>query len=217
MAKIFKIAIDGPGGAGKSTIAKAIAKKLGIDYIDTGAMYRALGLKMLNLGMAFEDGEPLRKLLEETEIDFKNGDIILDGQVVSHLIRTPEVSMAASNVSAFPVVRKQMVKAQQKMGESKSVIMDGRDICTDVFPDAEYKYFVTADPKERAMRRYKELLEKGQNADFDQVLADIIQRDHNDSTRAASPLKQAEDAELVDTTSMTIDEVVDYICGKVEL
>ena len=125
--------------------------------------------------------------------------------------------MAASNVSAFPVVRKQMVKAQQKMGESKSVIMDGRDICTDVFPDAEYKYFVTADPKERAMRRYKELLEKGQNADFDQVLADIIQRDHNDSTRAASPLKQAEDAELVDTTSMTIDEVVDYICGKVEL
>ena len=216
MANNFKIAIDGPGGAGKSTIAKLIAKKLGIDYIDTGAMYRALGLKMLNLGMKFEDSEELRNLLEETEIDFKDGDIILDGQVVSHLIRTPEVSMAASNVSAFPVVRKHMVAAQQKMGESKSVIMDGRDICTDVFPDAEYKYFVTADAKERAMRRYKELLEKGQNAVYEQVLADIEQRDHNDSTRAASPLKQAVDAELVDTTNMTIDEVVDYICGKVK-
>ncbi len=217
MAKNFKIAIDGPGGAGKSTIAKLIAKKLGIDYIDTGAMYRALGLKMLNLGMKFEDSQELRTLLEETEIDFRNGDIFLDGEVVSHLIRTPEVSMAASNVSAFAFVRKHMVAAQQKMGESKSVIMDGRDICTDVFPDAEYKYFVTADAEERAMRRYKELLEKGQNAVYEQVLADIKQRDHNDSTRAASPLKQAEDAELVDTTHMTIDEVVDYICGKVQL
>lgn len=216
MADIYKIAIDGPGGAGKSTIAKLIAKKLGIDYIDTGAMYRALGLKMMNLGMAFEDGEPLRKLLAETEIDFKDGDIILDGQVVSHLIRTPEVSMAASHVSAFPVVRKHMVAAQQKMGESKSVIMDGRDICTDVFPDAQYKYFVTADAKERAMRRYKELLEKGQEAVFEQVLADIEERDYKDSTRAASPLKKADDAELVDTTNMTIDEVVEYICSKVK-
>ena len=216
MAKNFKIAIDGPGGAGKSTIAKLIAKKLGIDYIDTGAMYRALGLKMLNLGMKFEDSEELRKLLVETDIDFRDGDIYLDGEVVSHLIRTPEVSMAASNVSAFAFVRKHMVSAQQKMGESKSVIMDGRDICSDVFPDAEYKYFVTADAEERAMRRYKELIEKGQDAVYEQVLADIKQRDHNDSTRAASPLKKADDAELLDTTHMTIDEVVDYICKQVE-
>ena len=216
MAKNYKIAIDGPGGAGKSTIAKLIAKKLGIDYIDTGAMYRALGLKMLNLGIKFEDSEELRELLKNTDIDFKNGDIFLDGENVSHLIRTPEVSMAASNVSAFAFVRKHMVAAQQKMGESKSVIMDGRDICIDVFPDAQYKYFVTADAEERAMRRYKELLEKGQEAVYEQVLADIKQRDHNDSTREASPLKQAPDAELVDTTHMTIDEVVDYICSKVE-
>ena len=216
MAKNYKIAIDGPGGAGKSTIAKLIAKKLGIDYIDTGAMYRALGLKMLNLGIKFEDSEELREILKNTDIDFKNGDIFLDGENVSHLIRTPEVSMAASNVSAFAFVRKHMVAAQQKMGESKSVIMDGRDICMDVFPDAQYKYFVTADAEERAMRRYKELLEKGQEAVYEQVLADIKQRDHNDSTREASPLKQAPDAELVDTTHMTIDEVVDYICSKVE-
>lgn len=216
MAKIFQIAIDGPGGAGKSTIAKLIAKKLGIDYIDTGAMYRALGLKMLNLGIKFEDSEELRTLVAETDIDFRDGDIFLDGEVVSHLIRTPEVSMAASNVSAFAFVRKQMVAAQQKMGESKSVIMDGRDICTDVFPNAQYKYFVTADAEERAMRRYKEMLEKGQEAVYEQVLADIKQRDHNDSTRAASPLKKADDAELLDTTHMTIDEVVDYICNKVE-
>ena len=216
MAKNYKIAIDGPGGAGKSTIAKLIAKKLGIDYIDTGAMYRALGLKMLNLGIKFEDSEELRELLKNTDIDFKNGDIFLDGENVSHLIRTPEVSMAASNVSAFAFVRKHMVAAQQKMGESKSVIMDGRDICMDVFPDAQYKYFVTADAEERAMRRYKELLEKGQEAVYEQVLADIKQRDYNDSTREASPLKQASDAELVDTTHMTIDEVVDYICSKVE-
>lgn len=216
MAKTFKIAIDGPGGAGKSTIAKLIAKKLGIDYIDTGAMYRALGLKMMNLGLDLQDEEALKSVLDKTEIDFKNGDIILDGQVVSELIRTPEVSMAASKVSAFGFVRKHMVSAQQKMSESKSVIMDGRDICTDVFPDAEYKYFVTADAEERAMRRYKELLEKGQEAVFEQVLVDIKQRDHNDMTRAVSPLKQAEDAELVDTTNMTIDQVVDYICGKVK-
>ena len=216
MAKNYKIAIDGPGGAGKFTIAKLIAKKLGIDYIDTGAMYRALGLKMLNLGIKFEDSEELRELLKNTDIDFRNGDIFLDGENVSHLIRTPEVSMAASNVSAFAFVRKHMVAAQQKMGESKSVIMDGRDICMDVFPDAQYKYFVTADAEERAMRRYKELLEKGQEAVYEQVLADIKQRDHNDSTREASPLKQAPDAELVDTTHMTIEEVVDYICSKVE-
>lgn len=216
MAKNYKIAIDGPGGAGKSTIAKLIAKKLGIDYIDTGAMYRALGLKMLNLGIKFEDSQELRELLEKTDIDFKDGAIFLDGEDVSHLIRTPEVSMAASNVSAFPFVRKHMVCAQQKMGESKSVIMDGRDICSDVFPDAQYKYFVTADAEERAMRRYKELIEKGQEACYEQVLADIKQRDYNDSTREASPLKQAEDAELVDTTHMTIEEVVEYICSKVK-
>lgn len=216
MTENFKIAIDGPGGAGKSTIAKLVAKKLKIDYIDTGAMYRALGLKMMNLGIDFADEEAIKELLTKTEIDFVDGEIILDGEVVSSLIRTPEVSMAASKVSAFAFVRKHMVAAQQKMGESKSVIMDGRDICTDVFPDAQYKYFVTANAEERARRRHKELLEKGQNAVYEQVLADIKERDHNDSTRAASPLKKADDAELLDTTNMTIDQVVNYICDKIK-
>ena len=213
--KNFQIAIDGPSGAGKSTVAKAIAKRLNIEYIDTGSMYRALGLKMLNLGIPMEDGPQLHKLLEETEIDFQNGEIMLDGQVVSHLIRTPEVSMAASDCSAFPCVRKQLVAAQQKMGESKSVIMDGRDICSVVFPDAQHKYYITATDEERARRRYKELIEKGENTTFDETLAAIRERDYNDSHRAASPLKKADDAVELDTTDMTIEEVVEYICSRV--
>lgn len=213
--KFFQIAIDGPSGAGKSTVAKAIAKKLNIEYIDTGAMYRALGLKMLNLGIPMEDGPQLHKLLEETEIDFQNGDIILDGEVVSHLIRTPEVSMAASDCSAFPCVRTQLVAAQQKLGASKSVIMDGRDICTVVFPDAEHKYYITATDEERANRRYKELIAKGEETTFEETLAAIRERDYNDSHRAASPLKKADDAVELDTTDMTIEEVVEYICSRV--
>lgn len=215
MKDIFKIAIDGPSGAGKSTVAKAVAKELNIDYIDTGAMYRAFGLKLLRLNIAIESEGELQTILQETDINFKGEDILLDGEVVSHLIRTPEVSMAASDCSAFPMVRESMVRAQQKMGESKSVIMDGRDIGTAVFPDAEYKFFITAAAEERAMRRYKELLEKGQNAVYEQVLKEIEQRDHNDSTRAASPLKKADDAELLDTTNMTVQEAADYICAKV--
>ncbi len=215
MKEIFRIAIDGPSGAGKSTVAKAVAKELNIEYIDTGAMYRALGLKILNCGISMEDEEGIRKLLAETEIDFVNGDILLDGQVVSHLIRTPEVSMAASACSAYPFVREKLVKAQQLMGESKSVVMDGRDIGTAVFPRAEYKYFITASDEERAKRRYDELIQKGEEVTFQQVLADIRQRDHNDSTRAASPLRKAEDACELDTTNMTVLEVTKYICDNI--
>ena len=212
---IFQIAIDGPGGAGKSTVAKAVAQKLNIEYIDTGAMYRAFGLKMLRLGMAMEDNAQLRQLLNETVIDFKNGDIILDGEVVNGLIRTQEVSMAASGCSAFPAVREKMVEIQQQMGKSKSVVMDGRDICEVVFPSAKYKFFVTADAKERAKRRHKELAAKGENVSYDEVLRKIKERDRKDSTRAASPMKKAPDAELLDTTDMTVNEAVDYICDKV--
>ena len=215
MDKIFKIAVDGPSGAGKSTVAKEVAKRLGIEYIDTGAMYRAFGLKLMRLGVAMEDSPQLRGILQETEVDFSGGEIILDGQAVGHLIRTPEVSMAASVCSAIPAVREKMVKAQQQMGESKSVIMDGRDIGTVVFPDAQYKFFITASDEERASRRYKELTEKGEATTFEQVLKDVRERDHNDMTRAASPLKKAEDAEELDTTDMTAEEVVDYICGQV--
>ncbi len=215
MKDIFKIAIDGPGGAGKSTVAKKVAARLGIEYIDTGAMYRAFGLKLLRSGVEIADSAKLRDMLEKTVIDFENGGVTLDGEDVSGLIRTPEISKAASACSAIPAVREKMVKAQQKMGESKSVIMDGRDICEVVFPDAEYKYFLTASAEERANRRYKELREKGSDISYEQVLADIKTRDHNDSTRAASPMRKAEDAILLDTTSMTQDEVVEFICSRV--
>ena len=216
MGKIFQIAIDGPSGAGKSTIAKAIARRLGIDYIDTGAMYRALGYKMLQLGITEDETDKVAELLETTVIDFSHGDIILDGQVINNLIRTPEISMKASACSALGIVRKHLVKVQQEMGAKKSVIMDGRDIGTDVFPNARYKFFITATAEERAKRRYRELMETGENVSYEETLESIIQRDYNDSDREVSPLRKAEDAEEVDTTDMTIDEVISYICDKIE-
>ena len=216
MGKIYQIAIDGPSGAGKSTIAKLIAKKLGIDYIDTGAMYRALGYKMLQLGITEDNLEAVEELLKTTEIDFSKGDIILDGTLINDLIRTPEISMKASACSALAIVRKHLVKVQQEMGEKKSVIMDGRDIGTDVFPNAPYKFFITATPEERATRRYKELTEKGETVSYEETLKSIIERDYNDSHRAVSPLRKADDAEEVDTTDMTIDEVIEYICSKID-
>lgn len=216
MSEIFQIAVDGPSGAGKSTIAKAIARKLDIDYIDTGAMYRALGYKMLQLGITEEEPDKVAKLLADTEIDFSKGDIILDGSVINDLIRTPEISMKASACSALGIVRKHLVKVQQEMGAKKSVIMDGRDIGTDVFPNAKYKFFITATAEERANRRYKELCEKGENVSYEETLESIIQRDYNDSHREVSPLRKADDAEEVDTTNMTIDEVVKYICDKIK-
>lgn len=216
MGEKFRIAIDGPSGAGKSTIAKMVAARLGIDYIDTGAMYRAIGLKMTELGMEMKEGPDLQAMLDETDIDFCSGDVVLDGKVVNDLIRTPEMSMAASGCSALGMVRKKLVELQRKMGESKSIIMDGRDICEVVLPDAEYKYYLTASAEERARRRTAELLEKGQAVDFEQVLADIQQRDYNDMNRDITPLRKAADAMEIDSTSMTIDEVVDFICNRVK-
>ena len=212
MDKILRIAVDGPSGAGKSTIAKAIAKKLNIDYIDTGAMYRAVGYKMLQKGVALTD-----TMLDNTEIDFSQGNIYLDGEIVNDFIRTPEISKQASDCSAIGIVRKKLVDLQQKMGESKSVIMDGRDIGTVVFPDAEFKFYVTASAEERARRRYEELIAKGQDVTFDQVLVDLNTRDHNDSTREITPLRKADDAIEVDTTSMGIEDVVAHICGLMGL
>ena len=216
MKEIFKIAIDGPSGAGKSTIAKAVAKRLGIDYIDTGAMYRAIGLKMTRLNLPMEESEALQQMLEETDIDFHAGDVILDDVVVNDLIRTPEMSMAASACSALGMVRAKLVELQRKMGQKKSVIMDGRDICEVVLPDAEYKYYLTATAEERARRRTAELIEKGQQVNFEQVLADIQQRDYNDMNRAITPLKKADDAVEIDSTDMSIEEVVEFICAPVE-
>ena len=217
MDKILRIAVDGPSGAGKSTIAKAVAKKLNIDYIDTGAMYRAVGYKMLQEGVALTDIDGLETMLDNTEIDFSQGNIYLDGKIVNDVIRTQEISKQASDCSAIGIVRKKLVDLQQKMGESKSVIMDGRDIGTVVFPDAEFKFFVTASAEERARRRYEELIAKGQDVDYDQVLIDINTRDHNDSTREITPLRKADDAVEVDTTEMNIEEVVAHICSLMGL
>ena len=215
MEKIIRVAIDGPSGAGKSTIAKAVAKKMNIDYIDTGAMYRAVGLKVKNSGIDMYDEAAMAAMLADTDIDFVNGDIILDGVIVNKEIRANDMSMMASNVSALPAVRAKLVELQRKMGQTKSSIMDGRDIGTNVLTDAEVKIFMTASAEERADRRYKELIEKGQEVTYDQVLEDIKQRDHNDSTRALNPLRKADDATELDTTGMGIEEVTEYIMNEV--
>ncbi|MBR0599488.1 (d)CMP kinase [Sinanaerobacter chloroacetimidivorans] len=211
MDKKIRVAIDGPSGAGKSTIAKLVAKKLGIDYIDTGAMYRAIGYKMLQNQIPLHDEEKLLKMLKETDIDFSNGNIVLDDEIINEKIRTPEISDMASKASALPPVREKLVALQKKMGQSKSVVMDGRDIGTNVLTDAEYKFFMTASSAERAKRRWKELSDKGETVSLEQVEADIIQRDLNDSTRKLNPLCMAEDAMEVNTTGMTIEEVAQKI------
>ena len=205
---LCRIAIDGPGGAGKSTVAKILAKDLNIDYVDTGAMYRAIGLKLLRSGITIEEGPELEEMLASTDIDFVEGKILLDGEDVSDLIRTPEVSMAASNCSALGPVRKKLVALQKAMGLRKNLVMDGRDIGTNVMPNAEYKFYITASAEERAKRRYLELKGKGEDADYEKVLEEINQRDYNDMHRDLDPLKRADDAVLVDTTEMDIETVV---------
>lgn len=214
--KPMRIAIDGPSGAGKSTIAKEVAKILEFDYIDTGAMYRAVGYKMMQSQVTLKDAIALKKLLDETTIDFHKGRTLLDGEDVSDYIRTPAVSQMASDCSALPVVREKLVELQRELGKQKSVVMDGRDIGTNVFPDAEIKFFVTASAEERAKRRYWELLDKGETAEYQTVLSDMKMRDYNDSTRSLHPLKQAEDSILVDTTYMTIEEVIAKIMEEIE-
>ena len=211
MKDIFRIAIDGPSGAGKSTIAQAVAKALDIDYIDTGAMYRAIGYKIDKEGVPFEEGDALAALLDSTDIDFVSGDIILDGVVVNDLIRTPEVSMLASKCAALPSVRAKLVEIQRGMGQRKSVIMDGRDIGTNVLKDAEYKIFLTASAEERAQRRFKELQEKGESAEFQSVLESILERDRLDESRAVGPLKPAPDAIFVHTDDLNVEQVVEKI------
>lgn len=220
MSNILRIAIDGPGGAGKSTVAKAVAKKLGIDYIDTGAMYRAIAYKFMSLGIIpgkdndakFQD--LINKILASTEVDYSKGITRLDGTDVSDKIRTTEISSAASSFSAFPSVRKKLVSLQQKMAQEKSLVMDGRDIGSNVIKDAELKIFLTASPQERARRRFEELSKKNNKVDYEAVLCDMKIRDRNDMSRQLNPLVKAEDALELDSSNMSVDEVVDLICER---
>lgn len=216
----IKIALDGPSGAGKSTIAKELAARLGFTYIDTGAMYRAVGLFAMRNGVDTLSEKGVADILTQAEIDlrYESGvqHIFLNGEDVSEEIRKPEMSIAASNVGKHGAVRSMLVNMQRALAEKYDVIMDGRDIGTVVFPDADVKIFVTAAVEVRAMRRYKELLEKGENQSYEEVLADMKLRDHNDSTRKISPLKRAEDAVLADTSDMTFDESVEFIYNTIK-
>ena len=208
----MNIAIDGPAGAGKSTIAKILAKELGFLYLDTGAMYRAVALKMLKNGVSVQDEQGIAAQLKTTTIDVCHVGgkqcVLLDGEDVSDSIRTPEISSAASTVSRHACVRSALLSLQRAIAARTDVILDGRDIGTVVLPNAECKFFLTASVEERAMRRYKEHLEKGVPCVYEEVKRDIETRDYNDSHRAIAPLKKAEDAFEIDTTHMAIEEVV---------
>lgn len=211
----MKIAIDGPAGAGKSTISKAVAESLGYVYIDTGAMYRSVGLAVLDRGLKPAREEDVLSILDEIEIDIKTDGgaqrYYLNGEDVTERIRENPVSMAASHVAVIPAVRLKLVDLQRKMAEKADVIMDGRDIGTYVLPDAELKIYLTATVRERALRRYRELASKGETADMAKIEEEIIARDKNDSERKFAPLRQAEDAVLVDTTHMSPEEVIRLI------
>ncbi len=213
----FNIAIDGPAGAGKSTIAKKIAKKKGYIYVDTGAMYRAMALYLLREKILPSETDKIEKKCDDADITigYENGEqvVYLNGENVNGLIRTEEVGNMASASSPNPKVRKKLVELQQKLAADRDVVMDGRDIGTCVLPHAQVKVYLTADSRVRAERRYKELLEKGTECDLDKIEKDIIERDHQDMTRKISPLQQAKDAVLIDSSDMTIDEVADKIIG----
>ena len=214
--KYISVAVDGPAGAGKSSVSKAVAKSLGYTYIDTGAMYRAVALFAINNGIdAKNETEKLISRLNEVEIDIKYTDegqqIYLLGENVSKRIREEDVSVGASNVAVIPEVRKKLVELQRKMAESANVIMDGRDICSYVLPNADVKVYLTASVECRAMRRFKELEGKGEACDFEQIRQDIQERDERDMTREIAPLKQAEDATLIDSSEMGVDDVVKAI------
>lgn len=210
---MLRVAIDGPGGTGKSTIAKAVAKRFDLEYVDTGAMYRAIALKAIKQGISHEDIQSVEEMLKTTTIDFVNSRIVLDGQDVGDAIRTNEISMGASNFSKIACVREKVNKLNRQLASTKNVIMEGRDICTNVIPDAEVKIFMTAKPEVRAKRRYDQLIEAGKDADYDKIFKEISERDYQDSHRELNPLKQADDAVLLDSSDMSIEENIDAIAA----
>lgn len=217
---MFSVAIDGPAGAGKSSIAKTAAKKLGFIYVDTGALYRTVGYAAMQSKVDIGNADALQCLLSsiKIELEFKEGTqiVLLDGKDVSDCIRTPEASMMASKVSAIPSVRSYLLDLQINMSKLHNVIMDGRDIGTVVLPNAQVKIFLTADPEVRAERRYKELTEKGQKVDYKNVFDDIVKRDYQDSNREIAPLKPAEDAVFIDSSQLSFDESVNKIMSVIK-
>ncbi len=214
------IALDGPSGSGKSTIAKELSKKLNILYLDTGAMYRATALKALNLGIDTLDEDGVKTFLDGINLEIKYIDgaqhTYLDGEDVSLKIREPHMSMAASNISRLKSVRLKMVEMQRKIAGDMSCVLDGRDIGSCVLPNADYKFYITASSKVRATRRYKELAEKGFEVNFDEILKDIEQRDYNDMHRDFAPLVQAKDAIYLDTSDLTVEEVISAVTEKIK-
>lgn len=223
--KKITIAIDGHSSCGKSTMAKELARQLGYIYVDTGAMYRTVTLFVMRNGLFLDDGQVdtvrLQALMDEVNVSFRYNeasgrpDAYLNGECVEQVIRSIEVSNNVSKVAAIPFVREAMVEQQRRMGAEKGIVMDGRDIGTTVFPDAELKVFVTASARVRAQRRYDELKEKGMPADFDEILRNVEERDYMDSHREVSPLRQAPDAVLLDNSEMTIDEQNAWLMAKV--
>jgi len=212
------IAIDGPSGVGKTTVSRRVARELNIPQIDTGAMYRAIGLAAKRRGIGTHDAAPLEALARDVNIEFVPGErprVLLDGEDVSDLIRTPDISMAASDVSTVPAVRRELVRLQQALGRRSGGVLEGRDIGTKVFPETPHKFFLTARPEVRAERRYRELLAKGTATDLATVLAETVQRDTQDSTRADSPLTYDDSYRVIDTSDLTIDEVVAAIVAAV--
>lgn len=218
MTPLRIIAIDGPSGVGKTTTSRLVARALGIPHIDTGAMYRALALAATREGIDTHDEAKLEELASRVRIDFVPGEqshVLLNGEDVSALIRTPEMSMAASNVSTVPAVRRVMVRLQQELGRRSGGVLEGRDIGTKVFPETPHKFFLTARPEIRARRRYEELLAKGEDASYESILAATTARDEQDSNRSDSPLRYDDSYIIVDTSDLTIDAVVDRIVSAV--
>ncbi len=213
----YNVAIDGPAGAGKSTIAKLVAKEKGYIYVDTGAMYRGLAIHFIKKGLKAEDIKGIVEACKDAEVSivYENDvqQIYLNGENVTAMLRTEEVGNMASKTSAIPAVREKLLELQRTLAREKDVIMDGRDIGTNILPNADVKIYLTASVKTRATRRYKELLEKGENCVYEEIAQDIKERDERDMNREIAPLKQAEDAILVDSSEMTIDEVVKTICS----
>ena len=216
-SKIFSIAVDGPAGAGKSTIARKASEILKVEYIDTGAMYRALTLKVLRNNLDPKNKKEVIEILGDTDIDFVDGHIYLDGELVDQDIRDNIINKNVSYIALIKEVRDGMVLLQRKMAQKKSVIMDGRDITTIVLPDADFKIFITASVEERSRRRYKELIEKGnKDITLEQIMLDIQKRDDIDSNREIAPLRKADDAYLLDTTENTIDESVNIVVSLIK-